>query len=148
MGERLNVDKLGSLLLHLQALDQPAEHPEVVPAGRTKRLLARLVQLDPLALAVLSSLWLHRLSIVEEVKKDGEHRSYTGSSGPLVAGCAKTEPIDASAHLEMNYILRIGVQQQTSLRTPGSWSSSRRLRSQVASPLTSNIATSASLGAL
>ena len=72
MSERLNVDELGGLLLHLQALDQPAEHPEVVPAGRTEGLLARLVQLDPLALAVLSSLGLHGLSIVEEVEEDCE----------------------------------------------------------------------------
>ena len=46
------------------------------------------------------------------------------------------------------YISRIGAIKQTSLRTPGSWSSRRRLRSHVASPLTSNMATSASLGAL
>ena len=80
MSERLNVDELGGLLLHLQALNQPAEDPEVVPAGGTKGLLARLVQLDSLALAVLSPLGLHGLSIVEEVEEYGEHRSYAGGS--------------------------------------------------------------------
>ena len=90
MGERLNVDELGGLLLHLQALHQPAQNPEVVPARRTERLLAGLlVQLDPLTLAVLSSLGLHGLSIVEEVEEDCEHRSYAGSSRPLVARCPK-----------------------------------------------------------
>ena len=90
MGKGLNVDELGGLLLHLQALHQPAENPEVVPARRTERLLAGLlVQLDPLTLAVLSSLRLHGLSIVEEVEEDCEHRSYAGRSRPLVARCPK-----------------------------------------------------------
>ena len=89
-----------------------------------------------------------------------EHRR--GSRGGLRAselrrklqtsGCSLSQGIVGKCQCipddQIYIISRIGATKQTSLRTPGSWSSRRRLRSHVASPLTSNMATSASLGAL